>query len=741
MKMRTKLQLLIAGLLLATIGTGLGQQPNITTQPQSCINAVGSTATFTVEATGTEPLAYQWQKYGAEFTDLADCTNAAMVLTNVQTSHTGDYRVVVTNIVGAVTSAVAQLNVILPPKITVQPTNWASVSLGASVTNRTQATGALLSYQWCLNGAPVPSQTNRWIILTNLQLSDAGDYTAVVTNIGGSVTSLVVTLTPDPTFTQINTGVLVTDTAGGWHGSWVDYDGDGNLDFSAAPSGSLLEATRLYHNEGNGSFRKVTTNAIAQTLVQSWTHVWGDYNNDGKLDLFVPNYSNMNDMLFRNAGNGLFTRVTSGHPVIDAATTITGVWRDYDRDGFLDLFVIAGQCGDLQNDILYRNNGDGTFRKMTAAEVGPIVSDLAVNDCTVWADVDNDGWPELCRNTYGGCSGTGAWTNQVYHLDSQGKFYLMDIGTMKKGTEGYSEITWADYDNDGFLDGLVGAESGSLGLFRNLAGLGFTNVAASAFANPITNCWAWSAVDYDNDGWQDLVITLFTPVYHCALFRNNGDGTFTSKNIGGPTGEQGEPCWGDYNNDGFLDVLVLYNPGVRNSLFQNNGNINHWLKVKLDGRASNRSGIGAKVRVNATIGGRNFWQMREISGQGVGMDNGLIAHFGLGDATNVATLRIEWPSGIVQELQNVTNNQFLTVVESQSYSGARPAFTSATKQTSGLQISITEPAAGALYCVEASSDLLNWTKRMVRTSAGATAQFTDSSTTNSTNRFYRIVVP
>ncbi|MCX6923375.1 MAG: ASPIC/UnbV domain-containing protein [Verrucomicrobia bacterium] len=179
-----------------------------------------------------------------------------------------------------------------------------------------------------------------------------------------------------------------------------------------------------------------------------------------------------------------------------------------------------------------------------------------------------------------------------------------------------------------------------------------------------------------------------------------------------------------------------------NRLYRNNGNTNHWLKVKLDGRASNRSGIHARVRAQATINGQTFWQMREISCEnGVAAQNGLLAHFGLGDATNVTTLRIEWPSGIVQELQNVAANQFLTVVECQGYIGSCPSFAGATKATNGLQLSITEPAAGALYCVEASSDLLNWTKRVVRTSAGATAQFTDTSTANYTNRFYRIVVP
>ncbi len=362
-----------------------------------------------------------------------------------------------------------------------------NVSVGATVSFLVYAstTNPPMTRQWQHEGTNVPGATNATLLITNVTVAHSGGYVAWVTNASGSFTnSRTAMLTVDTTFTQIMTGVLVTDTAGGWHGGWVDYDSDGNLDFCAAPSGDRLEATRIFHNEGDGTFRKVTTNAIGQTLVRSYTHAWADYDNDGKLDLFVPNYSYMNDMLFRNTGNGAFTRITTGHPVIDAANTAVAVWSDYDRDGFLDLFVLAEDCSnpsDIINDILYRNNGDGTFRKMTAAEVGPIVSDLAANDYAVWADVDNDGWPELYRNTYN-CSGGGSWTNQVYHLDNQGKFYLLDIGEMKRGTEGYTTITWVDYNNDGFLDAVAGAASGPLGLFRNLAGQGFTNVAASAFS-------------------------------------------------------------------------------------------------------------------------------------------------------------------------------------------------------------------------------------------------------------------
>ena len=209
-------------------------------------------------------------------------------------------------------------------------------------------------------------------------------------------------------------------------------------------------------------------------------------------------------------------------------------------------------------------------------------------------------------------------------------------------------------------------------------------------------------------------------------YENNGDGTFTSKDFGGPSSALGWPIFGDYNNDGFLDVLMMFCPNARNTLYWHNGNINHWLKVKLDGRASNRSGIGSKGGLNATIGGTNFWQMREVSCEnGYAGQNGLLAHFGLGDATDVTMLRIEWPSGIVEELPDVAANQSLTVEESQSYGGQRPALTGVEKTVSGLHLTITEPDATARYLIEASTDLTSWTKLMARTSAGGTTNYLD----------------
>jgi hypothetical protein len=257
---------------------------------------------------------------------------------------------------------------------------------------------------------------------------------------------------------------------------------------------------------------------------------------------------------------------------------------------------------------------------------------------------------------------------------------------------------------------------------------------------------AWG--DYDNDGFQDLIVLGYRGVDQSVLYHNNGDGTFTSVDVGSPLRDgdiRTVPAWADYDNDGFLDLFIACGDGspMKNLLYHNNGNSNAWLKVKLVGKASNQSAIGAKVRVQATVGGKTISQMREISGNdgfagGVG---GLVAHFGLGDAINVTKLRIEWPSGIVQERENVSANQFITVVESQDYQGAAPKFTGATNSTAGLQLSFLEPEAGARYTLEASTDLMSWTKLMARTSTNGTAQFTDHRATNYTSRFYRLQVP
>jgi hypothetical protein len=166
------------------------------------------------------------------------------------------------------------------------------------------------------------------------------------------------------------------------------------------------------------------------------------------------------------------------------------------------------------------------------------------------------------------------------------------------------------------------------------------------------------------------------------------------------------------------------------------------ISIKLVATISNRSAIGAKVRAQATINGRTFSQVREINcGSAYVGQNGLLAHFGLGDATNVTTLSIEWPSGIVQVLTNVASGQMLPVVEHQEYKGPLPVLAGTAAATNGLQVSIIEPAPDAVYALEASTNLVSWTKLMARTSIGGTYTYTDTRMTNYVQRFYRVLVP
>src|SRR5439155_1436939 len=209
MNMNTKISLLAAGMFLVASVTGFGQ-PVITSQPQSVTNLAGSAATFFVTATGAPPLAYQW--FFNSTIALAAATNAGLILTNVQSFNAGDYSVFVTNVEGAVTSGVATLTVFIPPRITKQPSNQ-TASLFADATFRVTVKGdAPLSYQWRFDDGDLIGMTNTALTVTNIQRANAGNYSVVVTNLSGSVTSQVATLTITPFNSIYCFGFSWTDT-------------------------------------------------------------------------------------------------------------------------------------------------------------------------------------------------------------------------------------------------------------------------------------------------------------------------------------------------------------------------------------------------------------------------------------------------------------------------------------------------------------------------------------------------
>jgi hypothetical protein len=251
-----------------------------------------------------------------------------------------------------------------------------------------------------------------------------------------------------------------------------------------------------------------------------------------------------------------------------------------------------------------------------------------------------------------------------------------------------------------------------------------------------------SWVDYDNDGFLDLLLVGQGNQLH----HNNGDGTFTrvttgsivTERPGGANYYSYSALWFDYDNDGFLDLYVFNGNDARtanipNFLYHNNGNNNAWLKVKLVGTASNRDGIGAKVQVQAKYAGQVRWQRRDISGGDGYNGNHLYAHFGLGNATKANVVRIEWPSGAVQEFTDVAADQILSVWEP-------PALSAAMKPDGTCQLAITaEP--NCAWRIQASADLQTWQTLATVTNTTALFQYADAGTSGMSCRFYRVVTP
>ncbi|MCI0540586.1 MAG: CRTAC1 family protein [Verrucomicrobiales bacterium] len=534
------------------------------------------------------------------------------------------------------------------------------------------------------------------------------------------------------TFTKITEGDLVNDSGGFVGAAWGDFDKDGLLDvFLSHYSG----VNTLYRNDGNGSFTKITQAAPVQDIDAHTVPSWGDYDNDGNPDLLVPaglwSPQRTHVRLYQNNGDGTLNEVSAGNLSTELGYFV-GNWVDYDNDGFLDVFV-GNSPGPNQGGkgSLLHNNGDGTFTK---TELTPLTSDSSVNFANLSADYDNDGFVDLVI-----LNNKAQAANLLYHNQGNGIFTRVLTGAIATdpGAEYASGGAWGDYDNDGFPDLFVATDAaGPNRLFHNNGDGTFTKVTSGpmlshpAGASSITCAWG----DYDNDGYLDLFVSNRNAGNQ--LFHNSGNGTFTQILSGWPVDDSGPgvstfgASWVDFDNDGFLDLLVL---GPTPKLFyHNDGNANAWLEIKCDGTVSNRSAIGAKVRVRATIGGKTFWQTRQINAGGGYNTAPLVAHFGLGNATNVEVLRIEWPSGSVQEVREVPAKQILTLTE--------PPRLSMSLATGVPQITL-KGGRGFRYRIEASDDLRVWSLfgDSTITNLSGTVSFADASLPASARRFYRSI--
>jgi len=711
------------------------EPPVITQQPKSQIVLAGTNVKFTVGvAPNPVPATFQWQQ---NTYDVAGATNATLLLTNVSTAKGGDYTVVVSNPAGSVTSDLAGLTVVQDASL--------SGSLGGNVRLQFRYVGPPpASCQWQFNGKDIAGATRATLSITNAQLADVGDYSVVVANAAGSVTNHAPPLVVDPTFTKITTGPVVSDGGDAIGNAWGDYDNDGFVDLFVANGvyASMFTGgigvpgnSFLYHNNGDGTFARVNDGPLATMKAEADCAAFGDYDNDGFLDLLIAVggvLGSYPSMLWHNNGDGAFTRITNSPIATTPSYAWSGSWVDYNNDGFLDAFV-ANSNG--QNDLLFRNNGDGTFTRMTTNDVGSIVNDRSDSDSAAWADYDNDGWADV----FVAIDGSSFYThNLLYRNLGNGTFERITSGIVV--AEGGSSLggAWGDYDNDGWPDLFVANDFGGRSfLYHNLGNGSFEKVTTGPipadsvglfdiFAIGI-GCWG----DYDNDGFLDLFVARSGT---SLLYHNNGDGTFTSIKAGSivnDRGSGGTASWQDYDSDGFLDLFVGNDDGGRtkNFLYHNNGNANAWLVIKPVGTTSNRSGIGAKVRVLATYAGKARWQLREIGSTESWKGPNLYGHFGLGNATNVMTLRIEWPSGTVQELHDVAPRQLLTVTEPPGLAMPRPG---------ELQVTAW---SNMTHRIEASTNLVQWMPLDTVTNQARTNLFTDPEAATLRYRFYRAVKP
>jgi hypothetical protein len=457
-------------------------------------------------------------------------------------------------------------------------------------------------------------------------------------------------------FVSTTDSPVTSDGADSSGASWADFDNDKDDDLfvTVTNNGGLSSKDILYRNNGDGTFTKVVTNDLVNTDGTGRNSTWADYDNDGLIDVFITNQ--LEKFLYRNNGGGTFTRIQAlptSELSFAGGDFSGGAWGDYNQDGFVDLYVSAYRVGNSGRNILYTNNKNGTF---TEANDAHALSVAAPAFDPSWIDFDGNGTLDVFVPVYFGNNflfsneGNGTFTNVTGPITN----YNHAIGA-----------SWADFDNDGDFDVLVQDNVNQNDqLFSNNGNGTFTEISTAATAMSSTSS-AWA--DFDNDGWIDIIHVGSGPDGNTLLFRNNGDKTFSNV-----TAENGitnknysrSVAVSDYNKDGFLDFFIANSFGndlpVDDILYTNTPNENGWISIWLTGTNSNRSALGAVVKVKSAVGK----QIRTVQSKtGYNAQNSIGVHFGIGTSTKVDTIQVFWPGKGYQELVDQSKNQFLEISE------------------------------------------------------------------------------
>ncbi|MGG5487369.1 FG-GAP-like repeat-containing protein [Gaetbulibacter sp. PBL-D1] len=443
--------------------------------------------------------------------------------------------------------------------------------------------------------------------------------------------------------------------------TFCDYDNDGWDDITLASQAGT--ALRFFKNV-NGVF--VEEVLISPQITSQVKQVnWVDIDNDGDKDLYMTSNVSGN-RLFVNNGSMSFHEVTStcGLPT-NNIFTYGASWGDYNNDGYLDVFLSNRDVTGVVPNYLYKNNGDGTF-----VNVSNLVGILEVSDlsfCSAFFDYDKDGWQDIYVSNDRVDN-----PNVLYKNNGDGTFTDVSVNT---GTNLYIDamsVTIDDYNNDGWLDIYVtNTPSGNV-LLQNNNGETFTNVASTA--GVLFNSIGWGAVflDAENDMDLDLYVSgefngSVPGFLSAAFYENNGSGFFSiPTNVGfvNDYRKSFSNAIGDIDNDGFPDIAVN-NINNENIFIWENQTVssNNWLKVKLQGTVSNRDGIGSLIEIS--INGEKQYRYT-LCGEGYLSQNLGIEIFGLADNTIVDYVKVTWLSGIVDVINNVNANQVLEIIEGEN---------------------------------------------------------------------------
>ena len=499
-----------------------------------------------------------------------------------------------------------------------------------------------------------------------------------------------------------------------------DCDNDGRLDIVTV-NGSTIDRFRqggdpmvtLYHQNADGTFTDVTASAGLTRKGWGMGVSVADFDNDGNLDLFVTGYGG--NVLYRGLGSCKFEDVTEKAGVRGGGFSTGSAWADYDRDGYVDLFVsryvhfdldhlpefgkgehclyksIPVQCGPWgmqgESDLLYHNRGDGTFEEVSVkASVHDAEGRFGLG--AIWADYDNDGWPDLFVANDAG-------PNYLYHNNHDGTFtdvaLLSGVAFSGSGqANGNMGVDFGDYDGSGRVSLFVTtfADQSDV-LYRNMGHDGFDDVSAVAKIEPKSYPlvgWGTGFFDMDNDGHPDIFIAnghvypqmdfaVNSAPYRqpMLLYRNKGDSTFDEVSAEAgmaamPLASRRGAAFGDIFNNGNIDIVIL-NLGEPPSLLRNSGTTNHRVLFKLQGTKSNRAAIGARITINVG-GSRQIGEVR--SGGSYLSQNDLRVHFGLGNHTMMDNVTVRWPNGGVEAFGQLAADRIYTIVEGKGIQGTQP---------------------------------------------------------------------